>query len=348
MLILAIDTSCDDTSAAIVRDTTVLSNIISSQDEVHSQWGGVVPSLAKRAHKERIDEVISLALRRARMEQEDIDVVAVTYGPGLAIALEVGVEKAKELAKALGKPLVAVNHMEGHIYANFAARKGAAPPTFPVLVLLVSGGHTELVRMDNHGIYTLLGETLDDAVGEAYDKVARMLGLGYPGGALLARLAEDGDALAYTLPLPMVGRKDVMFSFSGLKTAVYRLVKEVTHDGGEPLTKTAIQNIAASFQHVAIEHLVRKTIAAAEKEQISAVLLGGGVAANAVLRKELRKNLRLHFKGNAKLHYPKTKKLCSDNAAMIGIAGYFRVQNGEVVEDIERLDRDPVLGITDR
>lgn len=341
MNILAIDTSCDDTSVAISKKTTILSNVISSQDEIHSQWGGVVPSLAKRAHQERIDEVIQLCLKRAHMSFDDIDVFSVTYGPGLAVSLEVGVEKAKELSIKYNKPLVAVNHMVGHLCANYA-NQNIEKNVYPQLALLVSGGHTELVSVLQEGEYKILGQTLDDACGEAFDKVARLIGLGYPGGALLSKLAEDGDDTAYKFTTPLHTQKNMMFSFSGIKTAAFRLVQSLTDDGKKPLTKKQTQDIAASFQKVCIKHLVEKTEKAVELISPSSLLLGGGVSANLLLRKQLRTMLK---KYNIPLVYPKVKKLCMDNAAMIAVAANMYIKRDEFVKSKEKLERNPIATI---
>lgn len=344
MNILAIDTSCDDTSAAVSEDSTVLSNIVSSQDEIHSAWGGVVPSLAKRAHQERIDSVVDLACKRAHIQLKDIDAIAVTYGPGLAVSLEVGIEKAKELSKTFNKPLIAVNHMEGHLLANFDGLTDN-DKLFPLITLLVSGGHTELIFMEKQGSYKILGQTLDDAAGEAFDKVARMLGLGYPGGAVLSKLAQDGNDVQYPLTVPMREHKNFMFSFSGIKTAVLRLVKQLTLDGSKPLNQKQIQDIAASFEKTAVQHLVEKSESALKEYQPKVFLLGGGVSSNTVLRKRLRSMLK---KYHIPLMYPKDKKMRMDNAGMIAIAAYFKALRGEYVKNIASLDRNPIATIEER
>lgn len=342
MFILAIDTSCDDTSAAVAKDTEILSNIISSQVELHKEWGGVVPNLARRAHEEKINAVIQKALKQSHITLEKIDVFAVTQGPGLAIALEVGIRKAKELSEKYHKPLVAVNHMEGHIYSNFV-ELGKEKMVFPLLALLVSGGHTELVLMRDHGQYEMLGETLDDAVGEAFDKIARMIGLGYPGGAELAKVAEKGDDTKYILPVPLSRVKDLNFSYSGLKTALLRLVKELTHEGTTPLNKKQIEDIAASFQRVAVKHLVQRSVRAVEQTGVKSLMIGGGVSANLLLRKELRSKLKQF--GTTVL-YPKNKKLCMDNAAMIAEVAFYKAQRKEFVKDLETMQRDPRLNLS--
>jgi N6-L-threonylcarbamoyladenine synthase len=342
MNILAIDTSCDDTSVAVLRDTTILSNVISSQTQLHKEWGGVVPNLARHAHQKRIDGVIKKALQQSGIPLSSIEAVAVTRGPGLAIALEVGITKAKEVSTQLHVPLIAVNHMEGHLYAAFASTKEKPAPKieFPLLALLVSGGHTELVLMRAHGDYMLLGGKLDDAVGEAFDKVARMLGLGYPGGALLAKMANDGNPHSYPFTVPLVGQKDLNFSYSGIKAAAMRLVKEKTHDGDMPLTKEEICDIAASFQETALTHLLQRTKRALEQHPVKTFVLGGGVSANIELRKKLRVLLKLF---NIPFLSPRNKKLCMDNAAMIGVVGYYQYLRGEIVKNHDTLERNPIL-----
>ncbi|HZZ98899.1 MAG TPA: tRNA (adenosine(37)-N6)-threonylcarbamoyltransferase complex transferase subunit TsaD [Candidatus Saccharimonadia bacterium] len=339
MYILAIDTSCDDTSAAVAKDTTVLSNVISSQTALHKKWGGVVPNLARRAHEQRIDGVVERALKLAKISVDQIDVFAVTQGPGLAIALGVGISKAKELATKYNKPLIAVNHMEGHIYSNFVEPGRTQQITFPLLALLVSGGHTELVFMRDHGQYEKLGETLDDAAGEAFDKVARMIGLGYPGGAALAKVAETGNPNAYDLPVPLTKVKDLNFSYSGIKTAMHRLVKELTNDGTTPLSKKQIEDIAASFQNVAIKHLVQRTKRAVEQTGVKTLLIGGGVSANLELRKELRSALK---EFGLTVFYPRSKKLCQDNAAMIAEVAFYKAKRLEFASIIDT-ERSPSM-----
>ncbi|MBI5151586.1 MAG: tRNA (adenosine(37)-N6)-threonylcarbamoyltransferase complex transferase subunit TsaD [Candidatus Pacebacteria bacterium] len=340
MIILAIDTSCDDTSVAISSDNVVLANIIFSQVALHKEWGGVVPTIAKRAHQEHIDGVIQKAMKQAKMSLSSIEVFGVTQGPGLAIALEVGIAKAKELASTYNKPLVAVNHMEGHLYANFAATHSSQKKDiqFPALVLLVSGGHSDLFIMRDHGHYEKLGEKLDDAVGEAFDKVARMLGLGYPGGALLAKLAEKGDSSIYKFPVPLHQVKDFNFSYSGLKTAIQRVIKEKTANG-TLLAQYEICDISASFQRVAIHHLIERVERALQIYEVKSLLLGGGVSANLLLRKHLR---NIAKKYHVEFFYPKNKKLCMDNAAMIAVTAWYKAMRGEFVKDF---DRNPGMSI---
>lgn len=342
MNILAIDTSCDDTSVAITRDNVILANVISSQVALHKEWGGVVPIIAKRAHQEQINSIIQKAVKHAKVPLSSIEVFAVTQGPGLAIALEVGIAKAKELANIYNKPLVAVNHMEGHLYANFAESRSGKKQNiqFPALVLLVSGGHSDLLIMRDHGQYEKLGEKLDDAVGEAFDKVARMLGLGYPGGALLAKMAENGDSSIYKFPVPLHQVKDFNLSYSGLKAAIQRLVKEKTAND-HALTQQDISNISASFQRVAIHHLIERVERALQIYKVKNVMLGGGVSANLLLRKNLR---NLTKKYRVEFFYPKDKKLCMDNAAMIAVAAWYKAKRGEFAQNF---DRNPGMGIGD-
>ncbi len=346
MIILAIDTSCDETSVAISRDTVILANIISSQINLHKGWGGVVPTIAQRAHRERIDAVIAAALRLARLTLEQIDIFAVTYGPGLAIALEVGVARAKTLALTEGKPLIAVNHMTGHIFANLAKTKTGRAPIdqieFPALALLVSGGHTELVLLRSYYDFSIIGQTLDDAMGEAYDKVAKMLQLGYPGGPIVARLADSGDPYAFDFPIPMKRSGDFNISFSGLKTSVLYTIKKLLAKPGTSLTKKQIVDLAASFQRVAIESIILKLVAAVREHRPKQLLLGGGVIANVKFRVAIRQAVKPY---RLQVVYPNLQKLCTDNAAMIAVAASFQAKRGDFVKDIMALDRDPSLRI---
>ncbi len=347
--ILAIDTSCDDTSVAVLNNDRVLSSVISSQVDVHKEWGGVVPTLARREHEKMIDGTLALALKRSGLKAIDnIDAIAVTYGPGLAPALEVGVTKAKELALKHNKPLIAVNHMEGHALSALLKNKngnsysGITEPLFPLMAVCVSGGHTELVWVEKIGSYELLGQTLDDAAGEAFDKVARMLDLGYPGGAVVAKLAESGDAKRFTLPLPMKDRTDFHFSFSGLKTHCLYETNNLKEKHGDDFAKI-IPDYCASFQEAAVDALLLKAVRAAKKKAPKMVLLGGGVSANNRLRSKLRSALK---KLDIPLFAP-AKQFCTDNAAMIGLVGYYKYQRGEFVPDIDSLDRDPSITIED-
>lgn len=336
MKILAIDTSCDETSAAVTEGTKILSNIIWSQASAHAKFGGVMPSLAQRMHEERIDFVIQKALSGRHSTLNSIDAIAVTIGPGLSIALGVGVNKARELAKKYNKKLLAINHLEGHILSPFANNEDLLSKIkYPSLGLAISGGNTILVRINKIGDYEILAQTTDDALGEALDKGARMLGLGYPGGAILEKVAREGDEKKYKLPIPIVGHEErKMFTYSGLKTAFSRLV-----ESEKPLTKEKIQNLAASFQNVAFEHLIRvsRYCIRSSKVKFHSFLIGGGVAANVEVRKRLRK---LGKENNINVCFPYSNKLYGDNAAMIGIAAYFKVQREEFV-DANKIDRNP-------
>ena len=340
--ILAIDTSCDETSVAITEDDRVLSNVISSQIEFHKKYGGVVPFLAQKMHKELIGPAVNLALKNARKELNDIDAIAVTVGPGLAPALEVGIDFAKKLiakANPAAAGLVAVNHMEAHLLSSFAKNskgKGSFIPKFPILGLLVSGGHTQLVLMKNFGQYQLLGETLDDAAGEAFDKVAKMLNLGYPGGPIISELAKAGYP-TYKLPIPMQGSKDLNFSFSGLKTACLYRLKQIPE---KQKTRVFIQNFAASFEIAVAKALGTKLKKAIEKYQPNQIVLGGGVINNLTIRKEIRKIANRY---RLKVYLPYTNKLLTDNAAMIGVCAWHQTQRGDFVKKINSLDRQPNL-----
>lgn len=318
-IILAIETSCDETAVAILAEgKELLSNLISSQIQVHSRFGGVVPEIASRQHLEHVNRLISLALQEAGLGWKELSAIAVTYGPGLVGALLVGVSTAKALAYGTGLPLVGVNHIEGHIYANWLTHEQIE---FPLVCLIVSGGHTALVQMDNHGEYRLLGQTQDDAVGEAYDKVARVLGLGYPGGPALDKLARQGNPKAVALPRAWLGEDNYNFSFSGLKTAVLNYLNRANLKG-EAVNQA---DLAAGFQDSVVEVLVEKTIRAAAKKRIKTVLLAGGVAANSSLRERLENRCR---EQGLRLLFP-TLDLCTDNAAMIACAGYYRYRMGD-------------------
>ncbi len=312
MRVLGVETSCDETAVAVVDDLKLLSNVLASQHEIHGRFGGVVPELASRAHLERLNPITEEALQRAGIGWRDVEAVAVTRGPGLVGALLVGLASAKAMSLALGVPLIAVNHLEGHIYANFLEH---GPPAFPAVVLLVSGGHTMLVHMPEEHRYELLGQTLDDAAGEAFDKVARFLGLGYPGGPEVDRLARQGNPEAVRFPRAMAQSGDYDFSLSGLKTAVIRHVKAEREAGGE----TPVEDLAASFQEAVVDVQVQKTMAAAEEKRAATVLLGGGVVANARLRERMA--AEAERRGVPLLVPP--LELCTDNAAMIAGAARF-------------------------
>ena len=320
--ILAIETSCDETGVAVVTGRRIESNVVASQVALHATTGGIVPEVAARQQLRWIVPSLESALREAGVEWTDLDAIAVTYGPGLIGSLLVGVNVAKGLAASHDLPLVPVNHIEGHIYANWLTDAGDAQPEppeppFPLLCLVVSGGHTQLVLMADHGRYRLLGQTVDDAAGEAFDKVGRLLGLPYPGGPAISAAAE-GAAPAARFPVARPrGRYD--FSFSGLKTAVLREV-EAYRSRGEPIP---VDGIAAAFERAVVDQLVRRTVAAAEEHAVAAVALGGGVAANTTLRRTLADRL-----GGLSLLVP-PPAWCTDNGAMIGAAAAHRFAAGE-------------------
>ena len=338
MKILAIDTSCDETAAAVVEGRRVLSSIVYSQIVNHEGWGGVVPSIAKRNHQERIGPVVEKALKKANLTMKDIGAVAVTQGPGLAIALEVGILKAKELATVYKKPLIAVNHMEGHIYSSFVQNSQGNPKRefeFPYLVVLVSGGHTELVLFKGHLDYEVIGRTVDDAGGEALDKAARMLGFGYPGGEVLERLALDvNNENKYKLPRPLLNNHSLNFSFSGLKTAFLYLLKDMLEE--ERLRE--LNHLASSFQEAVFEHLLRKTGMAIKETGVKKILLGGGVSVNRRLRTLFRAKVK---EWGGSVAFPTYKYLNFDNAAMIGVVASYKAEKGLFVDDITSMDRIP-------
>lgn len=338
MKILSIDTSCDETAAAVTENLKILSNIVWSQASVHSEFGGVVPTLAKWEHEQKIDWAISRALGNKHKNLNNIDAIAVTVGPGLSMALAVGIDRAKKLAQKYKKPIIAVNHLEGHILSSII-NYDLSKIKFPALGLVISGKNTIVVKINKVGEYETLADSVDDALGEALDKAARMLGLGYPGGAILEKLARDGDLKKYVLPIPMVGQeKRKIFSYSGVKAAMHRLVEKE-----KPLTKNKIENFAVTFQDVAFKHLI-KVISYVIKNldfKPKDFLIGGGVAANVEVRKRLRK---LGREFGIKTHFPYSRKLYGDNAAMIGIAAYFKAQRREFT-DPSKIDREPNLKI---
>jgi N6-L-threonylcarbamoyladenine synthase len=332
MKILGIESSCDETAASVVEDgATVLSNKIASQIEIHARYGGVVPEVASRQHMLAVIPVIEQAMTEAKVKWEDLDAIAVTHGPGLAGSLLVGVNTAKGIAMARKLPLIGVNHLEGHIYANWLT---GATIAFPVLCLIVSGGHSDLVLMKNHADYTLLGRTRDDAAGEAFDKVARVLGLGYPGGPAIEKAAQKGSPVMRLPHAWLEGTND--FSFSGIKTAILRLAEggKIELDESKKNGLPSKFDAAASFQKAVADVLVGKTISLAREQGVNQILLAGGVAANKFLRQNLIDNSPIPV-----LIPPMI--LCTDNAAMIAACGYYRFRSGKR----DGLDLDAVPGL---
>jgi N6-L-threonylcarbamoyladenine synthase len=318
VLILAIETSCDETAAAVVRNgREVLSNIIFSQIELHKLYGGVVPEIASRKHIEKINQVIEEALTTAEVTLQDVDAIGVTYGPGLVGALLVGVAEAKAISFAAGKPLVGVHHIEGHVSANYIDNKDLKPP---FLCLIVSGGHSHLVIVKDYGMYEIIGRTRDDAAGEAFDKVARAIGLGYPGGPKIDKLSKEGNKSAIPFPRAQIEGAPHDFSFSGLKSAVLNHINTCEMKQ-EEINRA---DIAASFQEAVIDVLVTKTMQAAKEYGMKQVAIAGGVAANSSLLEAMEKECMVH---NLEFFHP-SKILCTDNAAMIGAAAYYEYIKG--------------------
>ena len=313
MKILAIESSCDETAVSIVEDgKKVLSNVVFTQIDIHTKYGGVVPEIASRHHIEKITYVIDQAIKEANLTFEDIDKIAVTANPGLVGSLMVGINAAKTLGLAYNKEVIMVNHIHGHIYANYLEDDF----TFPVLALVVSGGHTELVLMKDHMDFEILGETLDDAVGESYDKVARVVKVGYPGGPIIDKMAALGSP-TYPLPHVKLGKDSYDFSFSGLKSAVINLCNKLDMKGEE----LNANDLAASFQEAVIDVLCEKTIRAAKEYKAKQIIVAGGVAANKGLRSALTNEV--NKVDGLRITFP-SFKYCTDNAAMIGVAGYFQ------------------------
>jgi N6-L-threonylcarbamoyladenine synthase len=322
--ILAIETSCDETAVAIVKNRHIYSSIVASQIDLHRTYGGVVPEVASRQHLETINLCIAQAFAEAKLAWEEIDGIAATVAPGLVGALMVGVTAAKTLAIAHQKPFIGVHHLEGHLYATYLSDRELQPP---FLCLLVSGGHTSLIYVKDCGVYEMLGSTRDDAAGEAFDKVARLLNLGYPGGPAIDRAAKTGNPEAFTLPegkvsLPEGGYHPYDSSFSGLKTAVLRLIKKLEAENPQPLP---VHDLAASFQETVARSLVKRTITCALDYGIQTIVAAGGVAANSALRQYLQAAAQEH---NLKVQYPPLT-LCTDNAAMIACAAADRFNRGQ-------------------
>lgn len=316
--ILAIESSCDETAAAVVKNgREVLSNVISSQIDLHTLYGGVVPEIASRKHIERINQVIEEALREAHMALEEMTAIAVTYGPGLVGALLVGVAEAKAIAYAAKKPLVGVHHIEGHVSANFIEHPKLEPP---FICLIVSGGHTHLVVVKDYGEFEILGRTRDDAAGEAFDKVARAVGLGYPGGPKVDKAAKDGNPEAIHFPRAKVEGAPYDFSFSGLKSAVLNYINHANMMG----ETICVPDLAASFQYAVVDVLVSHTVEAARELGFDKVAIAGGVASNSALRAGMKKACQ---EAGLDFYYP-SPIFCTDNAAMIGTAGYYEYING--------------------
>jgi len=347
MIILALETSCDETSAAVLSadwgDLKLLSNIVSSQIDIHKQYGGVVPEVAARHHIQNVIPVVAEAMQKAKIKPSDIDLMAVTTGPGLVTSLIIGVEMAKALSYGWKKPLLAVNHMYSHMAANFLnlppapsfVRRGNE--LFPAICLIVSGGHTELIHLKNYQQYKKLGQTIDDAVGEAFDKVAKLLGLGYPGGPAISACAEElritNYELRINLPRPMMKSGDFNFSFSGLKTAVLYATQKMSKEE----LKKRTPEICFEFQEAAIDVLAAKTIRAANKYNVRSIMLAGGVAANKKLRERLNREAD---NAGFKFFVPEFK-LCTDNAAMVAVAAYYLAQKKKVpIDNYQKVKTD--------
>lgn len=334
VVILSFESSCDETAAAVVKNgREVLGNAVYTQIAIHREFGGVVPEIASRNHVAKLPYMADEALKQAGMTFDEIDAVAVTSGPGLVGALLTAVSFAKGLAFSLGKPLIAVNHMEGHVSANFISHKNLEPP---FICLVVSGGHTSIIRVKDYGEYDELGSTRDDAAGEAFDKIARVLGLPYPGGPSLQKLAREGNADAFSFPKAFKGETHLDFSFSGLKTAAINLIRKL--ERSDPNYNKA--DVAASFQKAVVETLLKNAFEAAKRFEADRLVLAGGVCANELLRK---KAIEMASKNRIELFFPELL-YCTDNAAMIGSAAYFGIKRGCARLD---LNADPSLGMTD-
>jgi N6-L-threonylcarbamoyladenine synthase len=327
--VLAIETSCDETGVAIVKNRDIFSNIVTSQIKIHQPYGGVVPEVASRSHLEMLNALVAQSLQEANLSWRDIDGVAATCAPGLVGALLVGLTAGKTLALVHQKPFIGVHHLEGHIYASYLSSPDLNPP---FLCLLVSGGHTSLIYVKNCGVYQILGQTCDDAAGEAFDKVARLLQLGYPGGPIIDKLAQEGNPKAFKLPegkisLPGGGVHPYHSSFSGLKTAVLHLVQRLQKESDTVILSDAIvKDIAASFQETVAKSLTKRAIACAKDYGLNTIVVGGGVAANSGLRHHLEEGAKLH---NLQVLFPPLK-FCTDNAAMIACAASEHLERGDV------------------
>jgi len=346
--IIAFDTSCDDTSVAVLKGRNILSSVVSSQVEIHAQWGGVVPDIARREHEKNIPLVYEEALRKARLNMEDIDYIVATYGPGLAIDLEVGLKFAQDLAIKYKKPFVPVNHMEGHLLSGLLLNsKGVGienvEELFPALGLLISGKHTELIYSPKIGEYKKLGETLDDAVGEAFDKVARMLNFGYPGGPIICELAKKGKSGNISFTVPMKNSKDLNFSYSGIKTAALYKTKELRESGVKD--SVWVYDFCRGFLDTIVESLVIKLeLAIEQNSDIKSLFVGGGVFNSEEI---VRKIGNVAKKYGLEYVYPKGEYR-GDNAGMVGIAGYYKIQRGEYIPEgkkIIEVDREPRLSL---
>lgn len=374
--ILAIDTSCDDSSAAILNNETVLSNIVASQNQIHKKFGGVFPTLAKQAHKENLEPTILMALQKSKSTFEELDAIAVTTGPGLAPALEIGIGFAKELAEKYQKKIIAINHIEAHALSPLALNNGkkshkekTAKKNFPALAIVISGGHSEFILVNEIGKYKKIGKTIDDAAGECLDKVGRLLNLGYPAGSIIEQFAKKGHEGKFVFPKAMTDQKNFNLSFSGLKTYARNLIADLEKQN--KLDKQTIFDLALDLQNAVFDQIIYKLerillspnlikdeypdrdfLKHLKKgnvpiTEINEIWLGGGVAANITLRKKIRGLLKKYQKQSGKkieLKVPYSKKLCGDNAAMIGLTAYFKYQRKEFAQKNE-LDRKPNLEI---
>ena len=340
MKILGIESSCDETAAAIIENgNTILSNVIVSQIDIHTSYGGVIPEIAARSHIEAINPIINQALSQANLVIQDVDAIAVTHTPGLVGSLLIGTLAARTLAIINNIPFYPIHHLKSHIYANWIS---GHQPEFPLIAAVISGGHTQIIYMNRHDHFEIIGTTRDDAIGECFDKIAKILGLPYPGGPAIANAAKNGNPTKYHLPIPKVDGLD--FSFSGIKTAVLRAVQKdlnlpittPSYELQKHLSEQQIADFAASFQATAVDILIKKLKKAAETHPAKSVLLAGGVSANQLLREELKK----HFEKTHKVYFPEPK-FSTDNGAMVASAAYFSIQSGEQASDPYQLDISP-------